>query len=396
MKPKRGSKRSEPEEPVAVDQEQQKRNTTATIEVLRKIFPKLKCSYLQQTLATCNEDVLKTIEVLIKEQNEVESNSDSDGLVARVEIEQPKLPIRIPFETDFNEIRKQFGFNKKKPKNSFVRHKAQYENQLREQASKVVKPAGIEQNGTDIGSIDSLVHSFKPQPPQPPSQQLLSMFSSPVMASEANSGHNTTFAPSVTTESPSTSPASGGTLLGTCPVPNHRLMNARNMMLNPSLLMPNPASFLGTSPQQQQQPQLHNDKADLDSKLTSNPFLPVSSASSMSHLSPRNLFDSLVASSNYRNLFPAFFPGTSLGLLGAGLPGLGMNTEPSNNLHPGLPSFEQNFDEFNQKLTSQRTHQLQSALNNICGNSGSWYGIGTASGATEMLRGNSKCEDKTD
>lgn len=401
---------------------------TGTIDILKKIFPKAKCAYLEHTLGSCNDDVLKTIEILIKDShNEEESSSDSEhNKLGEAVSEQSKVPIKIPFDTDFSEIRKQCGFNKKKPKNSFVRHKANYENALREQASKggigANKPTMMDLQSTSNGSdvpLDSISQplSFKPNQP---TQQLLSIFANPSLAGTqpTDSTNHSTFISNVDSASPASSPPN---LLTTCPTPlssiatnlsnisqqQRSLMNARNVMLNPSLIMPNnPNSFLGN-------PQLRNEKVNLemDNKLVNqSAFLPTATAaSSMPHLS-RNLFDSLVASTGYRSLFPAFFPGAapnlaSLGLLSAGLPGLGMvgSNEHTGNLMPNnalqLNSFEQNFDEFNQKLANQRTHQLQSALSNICGGGGDnngWYAMGA-----DLLRNNTnshstKCDDKND
>ena len=76
-----------------------------------------------------------------------------------------------------------------------------------------------------------------------------------------------------------------------------------------------------------------------------------------------------------------------------------LNSEQPNGLlaNSGLPlgNFEPNFEEFNQKLLNQRSHQIQTALHNMCDNG--WYGMGSDL-AKNSTNGSSqsKCEEKAD
>lgn len=406
-----------------------KRNSvSSTVELLQKIFPKVKATSLEETLHACDNDVLKAIEQLIKEARDCDSNSNSDSESAAKGTSTAELALKLP-DADFNEIRKQFGFSKKKPKNSFVRHKANYENALREQAKTVVTgiPSLDQARPSQVcfdalGQVEPLANSFglkgvpqpMPGPPCAPQQLLSSMFGNTNHATSPPSGasngpmhrfalneHQT---PSPVSSSPtnllsscppsiaSMSPMTTG--LGSINSQQRSFLNTRALMLNP--LMHGPAASM------------LNSKMEPDSKPPGHHgFLPNNNlAPTLPHLS-RNFFDSLVASTGYRSLFPAFFPGAApnlaaLGLLGTGLSGaMAMQTtlnseQPVSNLLPNgsqpLGNFEQNFEELNQKLLSQRNHQLQTALHNMCDNG--WYG--------DLARNNSngssqsKCDDKVD
>ena len=434
IKRRSSSKRASLSEPNEDNGLIKSKHRSSTIDLLQKIFPKLKVPSLEQTLQRCNDDVLKTIEHLIKESQENESNSES-------ELIKSEIAVKVPVETDFSEIRKQFGFNKKKPKNSFVRHKANYEKALREQASgsNLEHPAPMSFEAT-IGRVE-LANQFNVKSvPQPLShgscapQQLLSMFANSGATSSSPTNSNGIIQPfgqifaespssrssppnllSTSTRSASSISISSGTNLNNISPQLHRnMMNAhRGLLLNPPLTMHNTSPIVN-----------NNTKVEPDSKIMghSNSFGPqhhhggpnTGVAASLPHLS-RNLFDSLVASTGYRSLFPAFFPGstpnlTSLGLLGAGLTGMNNNSGSSSNnnneqpigaLLPGgampMNNFEQNFEEFSQKLLNQRSHQIETALHNMCGDNG-WYSMGN-----DLVRNHSngssqsKCEqDKND
>ena len=405
-----------------MEQQQQQhkllKRRSVTIDILQKLFPKMSSVNLEQTLTRFNADILKTIEHLMKEGE----NGTEMEHAKSVE----SIPIKLPIDNDFSEIRKQFGFNKKKPKNSFVRHKANYENALREQAIKgsdMNEMKNVNQyestmsgiNETSIGNPFALKNVTPHSTGTPMNQcppQLLSMFGG---NQSTNGGTMSTFRPDSTSPintSPNLISGPISTMTNNnnnnCSSSQKTLLNVRGLMLHPSLMMPNGGA----------NPMLSATKIESEPKMINHgpqTFVPgnLNGPASFPHLS-RNLFDSLMASTSYRNLFPAFFPGSthpnlaSLGLLGTGLAGLasaGTNessTSSSPNMHQANSSssnYDHSCDEFNHKLLSQRTHQIQSALHNMCDNN--WYGnIGndlTRSNGTNGGNGNQlKCENKDD
>ena len=502
ISPQKGSKRKSP-----------------TVDLLQKIFPKIKATTLEQTLHKCQNDVLKTIEQLIKEAKECEqaaNSSDSEMLKCpSAPAVQNEVAVNIPLQlppleptaaADFSEIRKQFGFSKnKKPKNSFVRHKANYENALREQAAKVVVGAVEHQqqmqqqqqhrnsscfdvaNQIDFtfkqgNNHNQHFHSHHPshlgvQSPcaAVPHQQLLSMFGNPASPPSVNpnggtpllhpsfslaTGTTTSSSPVSSSSSPNVFPPLPSavqcpvSLAVSTPINSSPSMNSAQQRINflnarnAALMHLNPAAAQFGGPLNNNNSSSNKVEPDTGKLSTGNnhnnnnsggnTFLPNSVVPSLPHLS-QNLFHSLMASTTgYRNIFP-FFPGVvgaaaaagaipnplaSLGLLGAGLTGMAMQSSAglnSNNssadqqqqqqLLPSagntaaaasLPNFEQNFEDFNQKLLSQRNHQLQTALHNICGNAtenggNTWYAGDALMHSNSNGSSQSKsCDEKSD
>nr|XP_027205998.1 probable serine/threonine-protein kinase tsuA [Dermatophagoides pteronyssinus] len=140
---KGGKKQTRAGESTTTTTTAKQQESSNVVKILEKIFPKINNDYLEKTFGYCNGDILKTIDILTKESsslplNQMDSSFDTENMIKRmmmtttttaaVKIAPPPSTSLPLIETDFSEIRKKFGFNKmKKPKNSFVRHKANYE-----------------------------------------------------------------------------------------------------------------------------------------------------------------------------------------------------------------------------------------------------------------------------
>ncbi|KAH9526349.1 hypothetical protein DERF_000447 [Dermatophagoides farinae] len=420
------------------------------IKILEKIFPKINDHHLETTLNNCNGDILKTIDVLIQEsssQNDL-TKFDTETMIQRM------MTIKVPVETDFSEIRKKFGLNKKKPKNSFVRHKANYEkamtirghnhhnhNQQQQQQQHEIVPIAkqlFETNSLGTGCLPLESSHFGTQDinqfmfnngPEPLSfstkQQHSPMTNNNLQLNPAlMTNFNTDIHPRGIVDTNTIPSSIGG-------------INLNDLSIfHPVPAPPPPPPPPQSSSSSSSSPATATAAAASSSFFSSNlaklnmmddgnnlplPATPSSSSSSSSLQLPamtRQIFDSLVG---YRSLFggsiPGFFPAT---------PNL------ASSLHGLLPNggnelTQQQPKTFQQQQQQQRTtpttatttttmpttqalsmnihHQLQNALHNICasgivaGNNGGWYGnmmmgATTSSTATSIMGTNNNNNNK--
>ncbi|UXI18118.1 arginine-tRNA ligase [Sarcoptes scabiei] len=429
------------------------------VKILQKIFPKIKNTSLERTLIECQNDILQTIERLIRESspsvddNQIILEHRPSPLLARSFDRSQgeklngdkRLKNNFSLEANFHEIRKKFGYNKKKPKNSFVRHKANYEMAIREQAAKNANAFLTESSANNSDGFDNFVmeatgltHSnsypfdpnspLKPSFPQQKSSSLLSMFSLPhskhinesaiqtslrPIPSSNNCGSTGSISPNdplaaMTTASTNVISTSNSSI---AQKQQRNLLNRNDSMFNSSLLVPNSIGLLNNNlvgPQNFH----HHQQTQNDSGKS------IHNSQPLVNLQPqcfsRNIFDSILATTGYRNLFPGFFPPitsssipstssnnfTSLGLLNATIPQSNPETCASASTNAVATAsaaaastilsnlqlasnFEQNFEEFNLKFLNRHQRQsindnntnnnhqnhLQNAINNICGRS---------------------------
>lgn len=334
-------------------------------------------NHIKETFKLCGQDILKTIEVLIKNlQNEGETTDSEPECKPKDASDAGKnVAASAPLDTEFSQIRKQFGFKKKKPKNSFVRHKANYENAMREQAAKVAVLNTLSEASTEKSCNGKALLETKPQfkPAQQPApasypmfaqQHLLSMFDNSSGSPSVVGGGCAhlpygSAASSIGSRSPpqsllSSRPLSSMSSLAANLNHHHHqqrsMMAARNLILNPSLMMPNNASLNGRD---------GKSMSDMEAKLNNHQFMPnTSTANGMMADMPRNLFDSLMTNVGYKNLFPSIFSGTapnlaSLNLLSGAMPGLGLaNTGDLATSTMPQCNFDSSLEGLSQKMSS--------------------------------------------